>query len=1164
MSVYKKTKPARVLVFFDPGVASMEVRSQSYTFKGWGQDPIPLKLAHYQDFRGGYSFLGWATSPGSTTVVYEDEHAFTGPEAEALFEGGNLTSVRLYAVWEAATYTITLLTGEGGYAETPSGWTKVKDGEFTRTYTTADTISPGIAVPDPTRRGYDFMGWKGTDANTVQTAYTVPQGTWGDLMLSATWGVIEYKIEYEFAGGGWVPGTKVEVGFNAESVPITIPQPVRAGYKFLGWTGGFLGDTKDPNVTIPTGTIGDQTFKAVWEIEWYNIHYLMQGGDWPVDGERGKDKYNYENKDYLIPQPVRTGYTFRGWTGDNGSTPDPNVTIYAQSTGDKTYTANWKEDDYNLVFDLDGGEWPRDPLTGEPAAPQQKYTYATPDITIGELAPRAGYTFGGWAGPGLSSTNPPKSFTIPQHSTGDRAYTAIWIADRFKIRFQTDGGTATTTLPEYDVTGDKYQTYRLTLPSDVKKHGYLLAGWGVEAGAMDAGKTYWTVDERPGLPALFGAGAKNDAEGYLNLVAQWASAERAINYHAFGGAVDASAPAFFYAGEGIDLTGVGATWSDGVIAYTFAGWYEDPEYKGEAVVSIPTDRMTPIDLYAKWTAKVVYRDNLPSVDKDLVSGMPADGKVVTWMPTGAYLDVFENPYALDFSHLAWSVATEEPTTPGMYAFDAWNTTSSGSGKTLVPGARVEENIAPNASGEIELFATWTPGTYAITFAAGEYEGRDLSDVVEGLPVRMDNLAYAGAWDVPSQMPSAPWVVDGEEDELLFLGWATESGAEAATFATGAHITDEAACRLAREGDAFNTSVTLYAVWAYAAYAAHLDPQGGSLKSGLSADAATLTPAEGSSVITTPDTSSVPFEREGYVHIGWTRTKNGPGELIAPGTNIDLASDKKITLYSVWEAVTYRVEFIGAARTAYDKDGNIIDITPDTTEVYRQNDTTYDATDGIPMPRQDGTLVSPGMTLEAWATDLNGTTTYAAGTKVMIADIVSAIAKDTGVIPPYTEITEDNKTIRVVKLYGTWSARLQGTVPSSLVFMINTGNGEIEPVEASMKSQTARPIEVAKFSTSINADALRRFFPDARDNELARIALTLTDIQSGQNVKVALGSSEDVNAGFRIGAAPGGGEIALPIRYEMTLPQILAESKILVPEQTGVDLATLTYTIRVAR
>jgi uncharacterized repeat protein (TIGR02543 family) len=57
--------------------------------------------------------------------------------------------------------------------------------------------------------------------------------------------------------------------------------------------------------------------------------------------------YNIESSAITLGTPTRTGYTFTGWTGSNGTTAQKTVTIAAGSTGEKSYTANWKVNEYS-------------------------------------------------------------------------------------------------------------------------------------------------------------------------------------------------------------------------------------------------------------------------------------------------------------------------------------------------------------------------------------------------------------------------------------------------------------------------------------------------------------------------------------------------------------------------------------------------------------------------------------------------------------------------------------------------------------------------------------------------------------------------------------------------------------------------------------------------
>ena len=126
----------------------------------------------------------------------------------------------------------------------------------------------------------------------------------------------------------------------------TLPTDVtKTGYTFGGWytTSELTGDAM---TEIAADAFGDKTFWAKWTATNYTVTYNIDGGSVATDNPT---TYTIETADFTLNNPTRKGYTFTGWTGSNGETPQTSVTIAQGSTGDKTYTANW-------AFDLsDGG-----------------------------------------------------------------------------------------------------------------------------------------------------------------------------------------------------------------------------------------------------------------------------------------------------------------------------------------------------------------------------------------------------------------------------------------------------------------------------------------------------------------------------------------------------------------------------------------------------------------------------------------------------------------------------------------------------------------------------------------------------------------------------------------------------------------------------------------
>lgn len=79
----------------------------------------------------------------------------------------------------------------------------------------------------------------------------------------------------------------------------------------------------------------------------YTITYNLSGGK--VSGN--PTSYTKNTSSFTLNNPTKDGYTFKGWTGSNGTTPQMTVTVKIGTTGNLSYTANWeKKKDYRPAF----------------------------------------------------------------------------------------------------------------------------------------------------------------------------------------------------------------------------------------------------------------------------------------------------------------------------------------------------------------------------------------------------------------------------------------------------------------------------------------------------------------------------------------------------------------------------------------------------------------------------------------------------------------------------------------------------------------------------------------------------------------------------------------------------------------------------------------------
>ena len=257
--------------------------------------------------RAFYRFAGFTNG----TLV------FTGDETEADINPDGSSSIIIDAIWTPEPYTITYNLNGGTPVSNPTEY---------------NIETETFALNNPSRDGYTFAGWTGSNGTTAQTSVSVAKGSTGDKSFTANWTPINYSISYTLNGGSATNNTS----YNIETNTFTLNNPTRTGYTFVGWTGSN-GTTAQTSVSIVKGSTGDKSFTANWTPTPYTITYNLNGGS--VSGN--PTSYNIETATFTLNNPTRSGMTFAGWTGSNGSTKQTTVSITKGSTGNKSYTANW-------------------------------------------------------------------------------------------------------------------------------------------------------------------------------------------------------------------------------------------------------------------------------------------------------------------------------------------------------------------------------------------------------------------------------------------------------------------------------------------------------------------------------------------------------------------------------------------------------------------------------------------------------------------------------------------------------------------------------------------------------------------------------------------------------------------------------------------------------
>ena len=456
----------------------------------------------------GYDFLGWSGT------------GISGESKEVTIEKGSTGDREYKANWKAVDVTLTFKANGGlfkngtdtlvlpthfgakldpetpvklGYAisdwtpeipetapaaaatYTVSGWTPV---EYTISYNyeggalpTGQTNpakytieSDDITLKNPVKSGYDFAGWTGTGMEEPTMEVKILKGSYGLRSYTATWTPKDITLTL-VGNGGKYPDDKDSKDFTQKYDTVFTPDlPVKEGYEIEGW---------DP--ALPAKVPAENTTYTVtgWNLLEYDIAYALAGGKLP-EGKSNPVKYTYESDAITLEAPERDGYEFDGWTGTGLSEKTKVVTIAKNSTGDRSYTANWKAITYTITYDLKEGALPEGQTNPE------SYTIETAEFTL-KNPQRAGYTFEGWTGTGLTEAK--KIVTVSKGSFGDRSYTATWKIKDNTITFDVQGhGTEPDpiTAPYTDV---------ITRPDDPTAEGYDFGGWFLDA-ACTAGKEF--------------------------------------------------------------------------------------------------------------------------------------------------------------------------------------------------------------------------------------------------------------------------------------------------------------------------------------------------------------------------------------------------------------------------------------------------------------------------------------------------------------------------------------------------------------------------------------------------------------------------------------------------------------------------------------------------
>jgi len=233
VSLYKDG-PYAYTVTFDPQGGTLDPANKVVIFdSAYGDLPAPVRV--------GYTFRGWQANTNG--IIF----GVTSNTIVSISTNHTLT-----AGWTANEHTVTF---------DPNGGTV----DPTNKVVTFDAVYGEL--PDPSRTGYTFAGWRattngvvfGVNSNTVVAVVA-------DHTLTALWNANTYTVTF-IAGGGTVSPVEKTVTYGSTYGPL--PAPTRNGYVFSGWwtVANGMGSVVVDSTVVTTSA--DHAIYAAWNEDPY-------------------------------------------------------------------------------------------------------------------------------------------------------------------------------------------------------------------------------------------------------------------------------------------------------------------------------------------------------------------------------------------------------------------------------------------------------------------------------------------------------------------------------------------------------------------------------------------------------------------------------------------------------------------------------------------------------------------------------------------------------------------------------------------------------------------------------------------------------------------------------------------------------------------------------
>ncbi len=283
------------------------------------------------------------------------------------------------------------------------------------------------AIPD---EHWYFVEWTGDYEGTMEE---ITITMYDNKEVTAHFEEKTYGLNTYVSGDGHIERYPDEDEYSPED-EVTMEAVPDEDWEFVEWSGDIpLGERYEQEITIVMDQEKEVTahFRA---IDYFELTVNIEGegivevDEQEIDDEEIWSEEFRDGTELKLEAISDYGWEFHRWTGDYMTTSeDIDVTM----NEDRTVTANFERQEFELVIEIGEGEGTTEPRPGT-------YSHAYEEEIIIEAIPNYGWVFDGWSGDYLEGTEDDETITISIDES--KSFTANFImASHFEVEITSPG-----------------------------------------------------------------------------------------------------------------------------------------------------------------------------------------------------------------------------------------------------------------------------------------------------------------------------------------------------------------------------------------------------------------------------------------------------------------------------------------------------------------------------------------------------------------------------------------------------------------------------------------------------------------------------------------------------------------------------------------------------